>query len=1191
MRTLTTDAATAIATTTGMKPIILLEIGWVDSTPVSKYADKDIGAYSGRILTIGTIDEIIKVAGGSNSGQVSIVLNDSDGDLKTIIDTHDIHKRPCWIYQGFESLSTDDKFLLMRGEISSPITWDEGARTLSFDVLTKIESTEIGFSIEEGQFPLLPIDLVGKAWPLAFGSVVNVPALKITSPREGILADGFGIHDYTLRRRIQLADAICCPDNSIVGYSTRFGLDPRNAAANINPNTGLPSDQSSSFTSGGIAAAGTGVVGPLENGIVNGTSSGTGTGVSALPIYGPDPACVKNRCETVEQLNYELTQQLQFEFASFKVFNGEQFEQGKRITLSISGAYVVGHFSGQTFTVEQYIHKDAIDKDLAKGNNYTDRPDQAEIDFVLGQADGRPDILTGFGSENPADATAAYRAVQDAGPSSVLSACITPDGTFTPPTDCEAVSLNSLNLYPTGSFQWVNAGAKVTYAYDEEVVYVANIIPSTVRCVTAYRTMDDGRRLLLVVPPEYYTVRTTDYTAYNVVEIVLDRALSLQADGWEDQIYVTLDSSVGPNTVDVIQWLINKYTTFSVDVTSFASVRTAIDNYPSHFGMFERKNVIQALDEISMQARCALFLRDNKFYIKYLSASPTTVDTITEDHINQNSLQLISTTTEEIVTKMIVTWNDDYAIDPKLLVVRNNINKYGTQEGQFDFYIYNMYSLVEKSALFWLIRKSNTWRKLTFKTPLVKMALESYDDISITLNDVADTAFKAQIESATFNADDNTMTFEVWTPLLSGTRTEYPWAYPATVNPSYLWPPDIVAQGVGFGVVAPVGHPLSSTTFPSNVPDDLTAPNFSVSNCGGAPNPNTNFCCSSTSTVQPSEFCQSQHPRRIDDANDIKPAPRTDITCPGAVNLGKNPVFAQLEPRFSQLQRQINQTQVLAASAKSTGLSAGGGAGGGGGGFQDNQDKNSQDKQTDPLDNLPKTKTNTPKKPNGGAPNKPTCKTVVTIAWFPIGTIKIGDLITVCVPLGPVRTESYTFGGCANSKRRDTTTPEAQAAAKAKIAADTAADAAKSASAAAPGDAGLKAAANAAVVAAASAASDFEDAVQQTGGVESLLNTIQSHLDTPTFDELICSCVDDTGEHCNGGISIINCPLGGCAEGAMDGELMSTDKTHEGGKEAFFSGVMFDGDMGNRGELSTADPSTDPLSDAGMGIDISTKPK
>jgi hypothetical protein len=258
------------------------------------------------------------------------------------------------------------------------------------------------------------------------------------------------------------------------------------------------------------------------------------------------------------------------------------------------------------------------------------------------------------------------------------------------------------------------------------------------------------------------------------------------------------------------------------------------------------------------------------------------------------------------------------------------------------------------------------------------------------------------------------MNFEVWTPILAGTTTPYPWAYPATVDPGQLWPPDIVAQGVGFGVIAPIGHPLSSSTFPQNVPDDVTAPNFLVSNCAGPLTSNINYCCSNVAQAQPSEFCQFQKPRRVDDANDIKPPPRTDITCPGAVNLGKDPTFAHGEPKFTAILKKANFALQQAASAKDKALNAGGGAGGGGG--AGNQEDDQTNKKKDTFDKIPKKKINPPSNPDDPADS--TCTSTLAISWFPIeGIISGGNLI--CVPAGPTRTEVHKFGGCKDAVQAD----------------------------------------------------------------------------------------------------------------------------------------------------------------------------
>jgi len=97
----------------------------------------------------------------------------------------------------------------------------------------------------------------------------------------------------------------------------------------------------------------------------------------------------------------------------------------------------------------------------------------------------------------------------------------------------------------------------------------------------------------MTVPAEWYTIYETDYDGYTVTEIGMAKPLSQRSevvtnpDGthrvepskWSDELYVTVTSSVGPNPVDIITWLINKYTSLSIDSASFNHVRTHLTKY------------------------------------------------------------------------------------------------------------------------------------------------------------------------------------------------------------------------------------------------------------------------------------------------------------------------------------------------------------------------------------------------------------------------------------------------------------------------------------------------------------------------------------------------------------------------------------------------------------------------------------
>lgn len=987
MRTLTAGALAKVAQDLGTKPMILLEIEWADGNRV-KYGDKTVGEYAGKIVDIDSVDEIVKVSDGSDSTQVSVVLDDTDGSIKSIIDTVDVHKRSCWVYQYFQGMSLSDKFLIFRGEVSSPITWDEGARTVSFDIVSKIEDNEVGFSIEEGQFPLLPPDLVGKPWPLVFGNCVNVPTLRITSPREGTLAEGFGIRDYTLEWRIALAEKICCPPIFISDYEI-------------------------SGTQGGVFTS--------QQEVVSVQSPFQGTGLSTNtiwtemppeeiipdqlyknPVQGPDADCEQNRCEQIEELTFQLQQQQEFEYNTVRIFGGNRFPQNKRITLSVGGAYIIGTFSGETFTIQERYHPDIISSG-AYGRNAT-LEEILYVKFRDGRyrlnCDGycftREEALATFGSRGSIDAAIAVQYAEENDPERVISNC-NRDG-VREITDCQKLTLDSYNDFPAADLFWATPGSKITYAEDTDVVYIVNILPSDVKCVTAYRTLENGVRLLLVVPDDYYQVRTVDYVGYQVTELYFPVALSILGKGWEDDIYVTQESSVGPNTVDILEWLIETYTSSSIDATSFNAVKTKIQNYPSDFPLLDRRNVIQVLEEIAYQARCAIYLRDNTFYLKYLAEEPDPVDTIEEDDILQNTLRITHTPTEDLVTKLTAVWRDDYAKDEHNLILRNNVVKYGTQADQDEYYIYNRFPLVEKSATFWLIRKSNTWRKLQFKTALNKLALEPFDDITIDCPSFSASPVLGMIESATYDSSDNTISFEVWTSVRSGETVNYPWYFPATVEASQVWPPPeeyqvTIGPGTtpGSFVLAPPGHPLSAT-----------AGGVVTAACSSQPIEELEYCCNNVQFyVNNPEECGNYRPRRVDDDNDLFPPSLTLASCPGAINLSKEPRFLDgRQPKLKEIEKIAKRAEAKAAKATDIGQALGGG---GAGGQRKRRDPDGTDEVFNPFEGSPKTITKTP----------PGCQVptfTLFIAWFPIRSIElVGEKI--CVPAGCTRTETFEFAG------------------------------------------------------------------------------------------------------------------------------------------------------------------------------------
>lgn len=712
VRSISPGALTKIAEKTGSEPIAIIEVNWIDGDAPTPYADRDLGTIPGRILELSVLDNVISVSRSNDSQQLSVTLDDTDGAIKAILDAHDVHQRDVRVYQHFEGLALADRFLLFRGKISSPVVWSEGSRTVRFDIVSQIEDAEIGFSPEEGEFENIPEDLIGRPWPMVFGTAVHVEAVPLSEPAVGTLATGVGMIDFLLPFRFfalnkivqfiddQIGDWLDANSFSSVTEVSQSGDEQLQKQLEGFLTNKQRFVDSRSQTLGTISEQGTTIAAPFS------ASDG-----SAAILVEPS-------------------------FSSFRVFGGESFPRGV-VTLDINGAQFTGAFQG--VTDEFVVH-------LAR------HPRQGEP-LVTPRADGQSFESGPFGFSR-----------------------FVPNGNI---------------VGETAGYFFANPGAQVTLNTAEPQPFVASITPGTVEGVKAF-IQANGRRFLIDVPEDFYAVKTETYGSVTATIVELDDALSKRADlNWDDQIYVTFKSSVGPNTVDVIEYLIEQNTDFGIDTTTFDAVRARLANYPSHFALTDRKQVLQALNEIAFQARCAIFLKDGTFFLRYLPAEPPSVATIRESDIEVGTLEIRHTPTEDLVTKLVARWRATGAqAEENRVILRHNVKKYGTKERSFDWYIYNNVDLVIKSATYWLIRMANTWKMVRFSTPLNKLHVETFDAVTLSFSTpfVASGDVLAVVENGGYNSADRSLEFEVWTPVKAGTLVPYLFGYPADVDQDLIFP-------------------------------------------------------------------------------------------------------------------------------------------------------------------------------------------------------------------------------------------------------------------------------------------------------------------------------------------------------------------------------------------------------------------
>ncbi len=859
MRNLTSDALDRIAERLGNEPINIISVQWSIGGPIISYADRAIDSIPGKILDLDTLDSVVNVSGNGNSQEIRVALDDTDGSLKAILDANDIHQRSVWVYQTFDGLDMGDKFLLFKGQVSSPITYSEGERKLTFNVVSKIEDKEIGFSAEEGKFDFVADDLIGTAWPMCFGTVIQGKTLKLTGVYKGILAKSFGVPDFALPYRRDVLAIIsgfwqtgsvayggAAEKHRVMAeyYSGRV-VTLNGLIAGLNPMIPAQATQIAAYQK---------QVSVLQQLVTDETN----VYHSHLQNSEQFHAQAVNYSRGSQTTSAIYNRQVAALPATIRIVGGEKFPRGN-IELKIAECRLKGHFIGTTneFQIVQAIHPKApfffasrvpmetgvvgvpmalspagyvigntfftlVTSGTAIGtvsshtvtvgnlNNYT-------LSAGGGVASGDTFIIINQAPFVSSSGNGALEIHQL--PGTRITSVSTPDTRTIPPPpdvahpeipDPSQVSLpldfflfdsfppNLLSQYSLQMFGdnagyiFNEAGSVVEMYTPEGQEYIVSIVPGTVLQVSAFLTKN-GVKKLVTVPAEYYTAESHDYGGITAVRLILTDALSKNTVGgeWGDELYVTFQSSVGPNTVDVLEYLIDEYTVLGVDSDSFDDVRTALENYPSHFQITERKNIIQALSEIAWQARCAIWLDNDVFYLRYLPAEPESVSTFTDEDVDFGTMECSFTPTEDICTKMVCKWratgaqpNDNTAI------LRYNVKKYGTKEQDFNFYIYNKVDFVIKSATFWLIRKANTWKKIKFQTPLQKLNVESLDGVTLDFTKpwLASAPVVGIVERANYNSDSQQLDFEIWTPVRAGDMTQYDFAYPAGIDTELKFP-------------------------------------------------------------------------------------------------------------------------------------------------------------------------------------------------------------------------------------------------------------------------------------------------------------------------------------------------------------------------------------------------------------------
>lgn len=472
----------------------------------------------------------------------------------------------------------------------------------------------------------------------------------------------------------------------------------------------------------------------------------------------------------------------------------EDFPQGVECLVKIADEYVLGSFTGNTLTVTR--------RQVNKYSGLAVSGNCAQITVPAGvRAVGSYIIVRPIGSvyrdpRSPEEiegltalAMTPFLASADSGTSSFIGyvykqvgrVCYTMNGNPSVPIENAVADVNRYPFTPEQGAQWVHKAGSPVVVQSVRPIYVVNQLPSTsVVRVRAWRqvTHDDhtgfAQRQLVTVPRSIYTVNLNDSRYNGATTITLTEMLQDREAGWENELFVTVVSSQGSNTADAIKYLIDNQSEgkLTSDPTSFAYVRYQLVKYPSNFAITRQADVLDVCGDIAWQARCGIRWDGARASIVYLSAEPaTSAIGLTDSIVAEGSIDLTTTSIENVVTVFSVTWKPNYSdVKPKRLLYRTNMDRYGKREQTFDFWIYQQRSLVVKSAAFWAGRMGRIWRMADDET----WGLEG---LPVTVLDYAKWAipdFYTTVKGLVLNAShkDDHVSLSALLPIESGQTTQ-----------------------------------------------------------------------------------------------------------------------------------------------------------------------------------------------------------------------------------------------------------------------------------------------------------------------------------------------------------------------------------------------------------------------------------
>lgn len=758
---------------TGTRPFFLLGINWGGG--ISYYATRTMTVgpikAAGKILTISNLDFATKSNSMGAVGQLSLTMDDGDSEFENNMKLTRLEKKQAILYQGFEGLSSKDLGVMFLGEITGPVVWDEGTRNVSFSITSRVEDKDVGYSATDEDFTGLDPACYNVPWPMCFGEVHNVPAVRIKRQANGVLASGIKL-DSDYAKYSKASKQLTTEGIEVHVFDMNTGEKDL-----IHLEERTPGDLAS------FEVYGNNVFDILIDRV-----RFSGTYNSANKTFKVQEAN-KPLYTGIKLANRDGTDPDEINFKKLGILNAAQNFWLPDDKYDLTGLLLYfkapDGYQNLYHCVAQHGRKCTVDRVMRNPKTAAIMLPGAETVIEAAYAIGRSG-----GGVIKGELAYTYQWALEKNAKAELADIMTKKDSFMwhRPSGTEVKSKNA----------------------DSDVYIVSCIEMSEITSVYAHKQepLEVGKDLKVFkqLPSSQYSIQLqSDYPigTYDTTSIQLATPMSQLDEGkWEENLYVSGVSTVGPNISDIIKYILNRYTDLQVDSSSFASVATKTSAYPANFAYLDRENVIKVCEDFAWQARCALVIDNNTAYLRFLGEAGNSVLVITESEIKMKSLSFGYTNTESIITKLLGSWTPDYRDSPRQTkynqsrtrktreliraltddarvtenqtqfeIFEQNVEDFGLRTQEFRFNIYSSKSYVRKGLDFWGSRLSDTWKIASMTLFMPALHLQVFDTVKLDLPNFFNFQVDCLVTRATYNPATYEVDVELWLPIKAGGLT------------------------------------------------------------------------------------------------------------------------------------------------------------------------------------------------------------------------------------------------------------------------------------------------------------------------------------------------------------------------------------------------------------------------------------